>query len=241
MSQNDGTKKQFSNPIRFPSASLRGPAPPSGNLSSTIKTTRTMECSTHIEDVLQLMGQIAPLPDPFQQRIASQLKAEHLAAKTIMLRPGETARRIYYIKKGFIRSFFIDSEGREHTTGFAGTNQLITSTASFLLQQPGDGYLQALSDCELLSLSYHQLQSYYADFPQGNLIGRILVERHFAQAEMRSRLLRYKSPRQRYQQLIAQHPNIEQLTTTGYIASYLGINRETLSRERSRALRIKTC
>lgn len=183
------------------------------------------------------MGQIAPLPYPFQQRIASQLKSEQISAKTILLSPGEVARRIYYVKKGFLRSYFIDPHGREHTTGFTGEGQLLTSTASFLLQQPSDEFLQALQHCQLLSLNYHQLQSYYADFPEGNLIGRIITERHYAMAQLQSRILRFKSPKERYQALLQRHPNIEQLTTTVNIATYLDINRETLSRTRSRLLK----
>ena len=196
-----------------------------------------MESLTNIEGVLQLMGQIAPLPDPFQQRIASQLRSEQPAAKTILLSPGETARRIYYVKKGFLRSYFIDPQGREHTTGFTRQGELLTSTASFLLQQPSDEYLQALQDCHLLSLSYHQLQSYYADFPEGNLIGRIITERHYAMSQQQSRILRFRRPEERYQALLQRHPDIEQLTTTINIATYLDINRETLSRTRSRLLR----
>ena len=233
-----GQKNNFPTGGFYPlPAAVQGPEHADRQAYNRPSKPQNMESSTYIEGVLQLMGQIAPLPEPFQQRIASQLKAERLPAKTLMLRPGQTARRVYYIKKGFIRSYFLDGEGREHTTGFAGENQLLTSTASFLLQQPADEYVQVLAEAELLSISYHQLQSYYADFPQGNLIGRILVERHFAQAESRSRLLRYKSPQQRYQQLLCQHPNIEQLTTTAHIASYLGINRETLSPTRSKILK----
>lgn len=201
------------------------------------KNPHQMESSTIFEGVLQLMGQIAPLPQPFQQRIADQLKAETLPSKTILISPGQTARRIYYIQSGLIRSYFIDRHGKEHTTSFSTPGQLATSPSSFLLQQPAQEYLQALQQTKVLSLSYHQLQSYYADFPQGNLIGRIITERHYAMAEARSRLLRYKSPTERYLELLESHPGIEQLTTSSLIASYLGINRETLSRTRSRLLR----
>lgn len=196
-----------------------------------------MESQSNIEGVLRLMAQIAPLPLPLQQRIASQLREEHFAPKEILLSPGETARRIYYVKKGFLRSYFIDPQGREHTTGFTGEGQLLTSTASFLLQQPSGEYLQALHPSQLLSLTYYQLQSYYADFPQGNLIGRIIAERHYAMSVQQSGILRFRSPRERYQALLERYPDIEQLTTTIHIASFLGINRETLSRTRSRLLR----
>lgn len=227
MSQKNGTKNHLQDRLLEPIQASAG---------QTQKPPQ-MESSTIFEGVLQLMGQIAPLPQPFQQRIADQLIAETLPSKTVLLAPGQTARKIYYIRNGLIRSYFIDRSGREHTTSFSTEGQLATAASSFLLQQPSQEYLQALQETQVLSLSFHQLQSYYADFPQGNLIGRIITERHYAMAETRSRLLRYKSPTERYLQLLESHPAIEQLTTSSLIASYLGINRETLSRTRSRILR----
>lgn len=194
---------------------------------------------TATADLLYLLGLIAPLPQPFQQRISEQLTTETHPARHILLRPGETCRKIYFIKSGFLRAYYIDHNGKEHTSWFLSSGDLMISVYSFFTQKPAEEYIEVIQPAELQSLSWHQLQGYYADFPQGNLIGRIVTEKYYIESEERILFLRTHAPEQRYQALLNKHPNIEQLTTTANIASYLGMTRESLSRLRSRLLKQK--
>lgn len=66
-------------------------------------------------EVLQVMGHIVPLPAPFQQRIAAELHTETFAARHLLLSPGDIARRVYYIKKGFLRAYFLDESSKKYT------------------------------------------------------------------------------------------------------------------------------
>ncbi|MFC4213359.1 Crp/Fnr family transcriptional regulator [Pedobacter lithocola] len=186
---------------------------------------------------MQVLGSITPLSAPFQDRIASQILTESFKAKHILLQPGETARRIYYIKEGFLRAYNVDENGKECTSWLMGANDLMISVYSFFTQRPADEYIEVLADCILQSISYHQLQSYYADFREGNYIGRVLTEKYYILSEERSIFMRTKTPEERYKILLQQHSQIEQLTTQSNIASYLGITRETLSRIRAKILR----
>ncbi len=188
-------------------------------------------------DLLAVLGQLTPLPEPFQHRLREQLRSEHLPAKHLLLCPGETCRNIYFIQTGFLRAYHLDPQGREHTTWFMGASELMISVYSFFTQLPAQEYIEVIQRAQLQFISWHQLQSYYADFPQGNYIGRLVTEKYYIQAEERALFLRTQSPQQRYQTLLNAHPQIEQLTTTANIASYLGITRETLSRLRSKLLR----
>ncbi|RZK00875.1 MAG: Crp/Fnr family transcriptional regulator [Flavobacterium sp.] len=190
-------------------------------------------------DLLQVLGHITPLPEPFQQRISEQIHEENFKAKQILLRPGETARRIYFVKKGLLRAYYIDEKGKEHTTWFVGDGDLMISVYSFLAQRTAEEYIEVLQDCVLQSLSWSQLQSYYADFKEGNLIGRIVTEKYYIISEERSLFLRTQTPEERYRIMLERYPTIEQLTTTSNIASYLDVSRETLSRLKSKMLRNK--
>ncbi len=198
-----------------------------------------MEHPSDTTGLLNVLGYITPLPEPFQQRVNAQILEEHFQSKEILLRPGDTARRIYFVKSGFLRAYFLDESGKEHTTWFVGENDLMISIYSFFTQKPAEEYIEVLQDATLQSLTWHQLQSYYADFREGNLIGRIVTEKYYILSEERSLFLRTKSPQQRYEILVERHPTIEQLTTTANIASYLGMNRETFSRMRSKTLKQK--
>jgi CRP-like cAMP-binding protein len=181
-------------------------------------------------ELLAALSFITPISQPFQQRLNEQLLTQSFSRRDLLLRPGEIARNIYFIKEGFLRAFFFDREGRECTNWFMGKYDLMISIYSFFTQKPAFEYIEVLQDCTLQSISYLQLQSYYADFREGNHIGRVMMEKYFMMSEERSIFLRYKTPMERYESLLHSHPEITQLTTQRIIASYLSIGRETLNR-----------
>jgi len=185
-------------------------------------------------DLLETLSVIVPLPAPMQHRVNQEVITQNFRKKHLLLRPGETSRRFYFIRSGFLRAFYIDEQGRECTTWFLGKGDLMISVYSFFTQNPAREYIEVLQDCKLQSLTWNQLNAYYADFPQGNLLGRIVIQRSFIMSEGRALFLRNNTPELRYNHLLLQHPNIEQQTTLTNIASYLGITRETLSRLRSK-------
>lgn len=189
------------------------------------------------DNVMQMLGSLTPLSAQFQERMTSQLFTETFKSHHILLRPGEVARRIYFIKEGFLRAFTIDSSGKECTSWFMTKNDVMISVYSFFTQKPAEEYIEVLKDCILQSLTWNQLQSYYADFKEGNFIGRVVTEAYYIQGEERSIFMRTKTPEERYKILIDRYEGIEQLTTQTNIASYLGITRETLNRIKNKLLK----
>ncbi|RZJ88127.1 MAG: Crp/Fnr family transcriptional regulator [Chryseobacterium sp.] len=189
-------------------------------------------------DLLETLGFIIPLPAPFQQRVNEEVIIETFKRKHLLLRPGETARRLYFIRYGFLRAYFIDSSGKECTTWFMGKGDLMISVYSFFTQKPAYEYIEVLDDCKLQSLTWNQLNSYYADFAEGNLLGRIVTQKYYLLSEERALFLRTQTPENRYEMLVERYPDIEQKTTQSNIASYLGISRETLSRIRRKKLQM---
>lgn len=189
-------------------------------------------------DLLETLSFIIPLPTPMQNRVKGESLIETFERKKLLLSPGETARRVYFIRSGFLRAYFIDDSGNECTTWFSGKGDLMISIHSFFTQQPANEYIEVLQDCKLQSLTWLELNAYYADFREGNLLGRLVTQRYFILSEERAILLRTRSPEQRYDLLLRNHPEIEQQTTQQNIASFLGISRETLSRIRRKKTRM---
>jgi CRP-like cAMP-binding protein len=189
-------------------------------------------------DLLETLSFILPLPAPFQDRVNHETITECFSRKQLLLRPGETCKRLYFIRSGFLRAFFIDENGKECTTWFMGKGDLMISVYSFFTQKPAFEYIEVLQECKLQSLSWQQLNAYYADFPQGNLLGRIVTQKYYIMSEERAIFLRTQTPTLRYEKLLEQHPDIEQQTSQNNIASYLGISRETLSRIRRKKLQM---
>lgn len=189
-------------------------------------------------DLLETLSFIVPLPAPLQKRVNKEVITEEFERKSLLLRPGEISRRLYFIRSGFLRAYFIDENGKECTTWFMGKGDLMISVYSFFTQKPAHEYIEVLQDCKLQSLSWQQLNAYYADFSEGNLLGRIVTQKYYIMSEERAIFLRTQTPTLRYDKLLEQHPGIEQETSQSNIASYLGISRETLSRIRRRKLQM---
>jgi len=185
------------------------------------------------EHLFQVLTFIAPLSAALQERMGGYIKQETYPKKHLLLREGEIARKIFFIRKGFARSFFYDKAGNEHTNWFMGAHDIMISVFSFYTQQPAAENIELLEDSIILSLTWDQVHTIYAEHPEFNFHGRLLTEKYYIQSEERAILLRTKRPAERYQKLLQTHPGILQKVSLGQIASFLGITQETLSRIRA--------
>ena len=109
---------------------------------------------------------------------------------------------------------------------------VIISVKSFYHRTPTQEYIEAIEESTLHYLSYTDLQHIYYNFPEFNLIGRILTERYYVLSEERNYNLRFNSAQERFEILKKNYPEIIKRVPAKYIASYLGITEETLSRIR---------
>ena len=107
---------------------------------------------------------------------------------------------------------------------------VIISVESYFKQQPSKENIQAIEDCELICISYDDLQVIYTKFPEFNFIARILTEKYYTLSEQRLFSLRMQRANERYAYLMRDYPEIIQRVPSTFIASYLGITLETLSR-----------
>ena len=135
-------------------------------------------------------------------------------------------------KKGLIRCFYHKGD-QEISSWFMKEGDFIISVESFFSQKESYESVQALEECEVYSIEYPALQSLYKLFPEFNIIGRILTERYYVLSEQRLYSLRMQRSSERYQFIMDKYPEIIQRIPSKYIASYLGVTEETLSRIRS--------
>ncbi len=185
--------------------------------------------------LIQTLNHITPLSKEIEKFIISNLKEEKFHQRNILLKEGQIARRIYFIQKGFCRAFYL-KEDKEYTTWFMGEGDIMISVFSFFTRQPAVETIEVLEDSVMLSLSWEQLQKLYTDFPEFNLVGRIITEQYYIKSEARAISLRTLSATDRYLSLIKTYPSILQKASLGQIASHLGMNLETLSRIRAKSI-----
>lgn len=151
----------------------------------------------------------------------------------MLTRQTEVCRHVSFVNKGLLRMFYL-ADGREICMGFVGENEYIAQYDSFITRQPSDGNIDALEDCELINLSYQDMQDMYKAYPVFETFGRKIAEMLFIMVSSQTASLLTLSPEQRYQSLLQNQPSIVQRVPQYMIASFIGISPEHLSRIRKK-------
>ncbi|MFL5772930.1 MAG: Crp/Fnr family transcriptional regulator [Flavisolibacter sp.] len=189
-----------------------------------------------IEKMFASLERFHPLTEEMKERLTSITILKEFPKKTILLREGQVSHNACFVLSGLSRAYYT-SDGKEITTRFMDEGYIITSWLSYYTQKPGYEFVETLEACILGCLSYNDLQQLYLDFPAFNIVGRKVAEYFFFLSEQRTQLLRKHTAEEKYQFFIQQHPDLLQRIPLKYIATYLGMNEETLSRVRKKATR----
>lgn len=184
-----------------------------------------------MDELLQYLNSIHPLSDELKNHLKQIIQIQEVSKKEYLLELGRVCKGISFVAKGLVRCFYYKN-GREVCSWFMKEGDLIVSVESFFSQVPSYENMQALEDCLLFSISYDQLQHIYLHYPEFNYIGRVLTEKYYILCDQRLYSLRMQKAAERYEYLIQNQPEIIQRVPAQYIASYLGITSETLSRIR---------
>jgi CRP-like cAMP-binding protein len=162
----------------------------------------------------------------------------NVKTKTTLLKEGEKARNIYFVKQGCLR-LWMNHNGKEITNQFFLEGSLVASLESMMNNQPSDFNLEAIEKSTLYVLDkkkfevLRQANPEFKDWFNNHILERfIYYSRHLLS------FLKDK-PEVRYAKLIQSKPEIIQRVPQHYIASYLGITAVSLSRIRNKLSREK--
>jgi CRP-like cAMP-binding protein len=185
-----------------------------------------------IEQLLNRLNALHPMDEQLTGRIKEVTIISTYPAKTYLLRDGQICDRACMVVKGLARAYYVN-EDRDITSRFMDEGFIITSWVSYYHQQPGDEFIETLEDTTLACIRYNDIQQLYKDYPIFNIIGRKQTEYSLYTSEMRTRMLRKQTAKERYTFFLQNHPDLLNRVPLKHIASYLGMNEETLSRIRS--------
>jgi CRP-like cAMP-binding protein len=142
---------------------------------------------------------------------------------------GSTDLNIYYVEAGSIR-IFVYSESEEHTIRFAYAGDFVVALDSYFLQRPSKLYLQTLRQARVKIIHKSVFEEWvYRDVEHLKLWNEVLQAVVVDQLEREQDLL-ISSPHERYQRVLARSPRLFQEVPHKYIANYLRMTAETLSR-----------
>lgn len=178
--------------------------------------------------------QLVPeLKDDDWNTLQSKLTVQFVKKGDLLLRNGEVCRNVSFINKGLLRLFYL-VEGKEISTGFVAENDYISEYASFLTCTASAQNMDAIEDCELINLSFEDMQALYKTNPVYEKAGRKIAETLFIMITMQNTMLLSLTPEERYQSIIAYQSFITLRVPQYMIATLIGITPEHLSRIRKK-------
>ncbi|AEM70378.1 putative transcriptional regulator, Crp/Fnr family [Allomuricauda ruestringensis DSM 13258] len=164
---------------------------------------------------------------------SSKLTLHHYSKKSVLLNKGEVENHLSFVEKGIVR-LYIPQEDGDLTFGFVFGGAFVSAYDSFITQTPAEYVVETITDTVLWQLNYKDLQEVYASSAIGNLIGRKASEELFLKKSKRELSLLRDSAEQRYLNLFEERPELIRQIPLKYIASYIGITPQALSRIRKR-------
>ena len=168
------------------------------------------------------------------QLFCSHFKERTLRKKEYYLKEGNVSNAKAYINKGCSRTFVIDENGKEHILFFAFEDWWLADFESYYSGKPGKQYFQALEDMQLLEISKLDFTKMENEIPKLKIWYDTKARK--MNIAMIHRLSEIKSStcEERYLNLLNKHPEIFQRVPLQYIASYLDMEPQSLSRLRKR-------
>lgn len=185
-----------------------------------------------MKEFLAYIHQINPIREGTFEELQKCFTPQTLQKNDFFIREGEYAQQIGFLKKGAVRAFFVNQEGKEYSKQFFVGPSIIGAYTSLLTKQPNRIAQQALTNCEVLVADFRQLEKLYDKFHDLERLGRKIAELYFLEKEQKELEMALLDADKRYLILRERFPSIECIVPQYHIASYLGISATQLSRIR---------
>lgn len=183
------------------------------------------------EEFKELILQVVDLEPEAWAVFEKTLRFQRYKRKELVLREGEVCRHLFFIKKGYVRLYYL-IDGTEITKDFNFENDICGSYASFKTQLPSRFSVVAMEELEVYLIERDSLFALMEKYPGMQKFARISIEKMFIRKEMRESAFLVDSVEKRYNDLFDERPQITRRVPLKYIASYLGVTAETVSRIR---------
>ena len=152
-----------------------------------------------------------------------------------ILDEGEVCQSIYWIVKGLVRQFYFKNN-KELTEYMATENTICMSIESLFHETPSHQIIQALEPTILFEIPMRELETAAIKSVNIQMLYRKILEESLIISQQRADMLRFESAQDRYQKLVKSTPQLVLRAPLVYIASYLQMTPETLSRVRTAVL-----
>ncbi|MFT7900333.1 Crp/Fnr family transcriptional regulator [Tenacibaculum ascidiaceicola] len=159
----------------------------------------------------------------------SLLRLKKVSRKELIQHSGRICNNYYYVRKGCLKKYYINSEGKERIFEFAVENQWITDQKSFWSQTSSIFNIEVIEDSEIIEIQRTDIESLFTEVPKFERYFRLIANDLLFKQERRIKQNLACSAKERYKDFLQDYPNIEPRLTQRQIASYLAVSPEFLS------------
>ncbi|MFV1448520.1 Crp/Fnr family transcriptional regulator [Maribacter sp. HS] len=169
-----------------------------------------------------------------EKEFISILKTTKIKRKQFIDQPNQISQYRNYILKGSFRSYFIDSQGKEHTVQIAIEDWFVSDFYSYITQTPATLYVEALEDSIILQMTYKDIEGLCKKIHGLSEFFRVTTEKAFAFSRKRALSNLSMTAEERYLEFNNRYPTIVKRVPQYALASYLGMSAEFLSKIKKR-------
>ncbi len=194
-----------------------------------------MPVSDAIQTYLEALVALCPaMTDEELRYMESGLTLATFSPKQFYLHADTLHPHIGFVTQGLLRAYYVNQAGDEVTIRFIKEKEYATHYTSFITQTPSRYSFQCLEPTVLVNLSYAHIQQGYLAHPGIERYGRLVAEEVLKAQQRRIESFLFDSAEQRYLAFVRENPNLFNRVSLSHLATYLGIERPSLSRIRKK-------
>ena len=178
----------------------------------------------------QQIEQYTPLSAEEFEYILSHFVTKKLKKHQFLVQENDIVNNDYFVINGCLKGYHLDNQGKEYILQFALQNWWITDFQAYFNQTKATINIDCIEDSELLCLSLINREKLCSEMHKIEHFFRKKSNAGYVALQQRILTMLNNNPKERYEKLLLQNPILFQKVPKKFIASYLGVSRETLSR-----------
>ena len=185
------------------------------------------------EALLQHIEKFITLEPSEIDTLQSCLQLSKVKKKDHLLKEGQVCTTMYFVIKGCMRQYIINTKGSEQTLQFGIENWWITDLLSYHNHTPSHFYIQAVENSDIIAIEKQTLEAVLIQIPKLERYFRIVSQKSFGAMQMRIKFLFTMSAEERYHHFNDHFPEFVQRVPQYMLASYLDFSAEFMSKIRA--------
>ena len=166
--------------------------------------------------------------------LQSGLTVTDLKSKHFYIHANTIQKEIGFVFSGLLRAFYVDKDGKEISVNFIREGKYLTHYSAFITQTPCKYYFQCIEPSIIVNLSYKHIQEGYNKFTNLERYGRLVAEEVLKVQQRRIESFLFDNAETRYLDFAKENPDLFNRVSLSYLASFLGIERQSLTRIRKK-------